>query len=78
MEDYKTLSQSVRAFGENIPPLINAYMNLSPSLKTFGTVDNPYFGHVEETAIMITINEMYKKKVERHINSYNPEEKPEF
>ena len=78
MEDYKILSQSVRAFGENIPPLINAYMNLSPSLKTFGTVDNPYFGHVEETAIMITINEMYKKKVERHITSYNPDEKPEF
>lgn len=75
MEDYKILSQKVRAFGENIPPLINAYMNLSPSLKTFGTVDNPYFGHVEETAIMITINEMYKKKVERHISGYNPDEK---
>jgi len=75
MDDYKILSQNVRAFGENIPPLINAYMNLSPSLKTFGTVDNPYFGHVEETAIMITINEMYKKKVERHISSYNPDEK---
>jgi hypothetical protein len=74
MEDYKILSQNVRAFGENIPPLINAYMNLSPSLKTFGTVDNPYFGNVEETAIMITINEIYKQKVERHISSYNPEE----
>ena len=75
MEDYKILSQSVRAFGENIPPLINAYMNLSPSLRTFGTVNNPYFGNVEETAIMITINEMYKQKVERHIESYNPDEK---
>ena len=75
LEDYKILSQNVRAFGENIPPLINAYMNLSPSLRTFGTVDNPYFGNVEETAIMITINEMYKQKVERHISSYNPEEK---
>lgn len=75
MEDYKILSQKVRAFGENIPPLINAYMNLSPSLKTFGTVINPYFGNVEETAIMITINDLYKKKVERHISSYNPEDK---
>ena len=70
MEDYKILSQNVRAFGENIPPLINAYMNLSPSLKTFGTVLNPYFGNVEETAILITINDLYKKKVERHIHSY--------
>ncbi len=75
--DYKILSQNVRAFGENIPPLINAYMNLSPSLKTFGTVNNPYFGNVEETAIMITINDLYKKKVERHINSYNPNDKLE-
>jgi hypothetical protein len=75
MDDYKVLSQNVRAFGENIPPLINAYMNLSPSLKTFGTVNNPYFGNVEETAIIITINDLYKQKVERHINSYTPNEK---
>jgi hypothetical protein len=39
-------------------------------LRTFGTVLNPYFGNVEETAIMITINDMYKKKVERHVSSY--------
>jgi len=75
LEDYKILSQNVRAFGENIPPLINAYMNLSPSLKTFGTVINPLFGKVEETAILITINDLYKKKVERHIASYAPQSK---
>ena len=77
MDDYKILSQKVRAFGENIPPLINAYMNLSPSLKTFGTVINPYFGDVEETAILLTINDLYHQKVERHISSYNPNEKLE-
>ncbi len=76
MEDYKTLSQTVRAFGENIPPLINAYMNLSPSLKTFGTAMNPYFGDVEETAIMITINDLYHKKVERHVSSYDKGDSP--
>jgi len=76
MEDYKILSQTVRAFGENIPPLINAYMNLSPSLKTFGTAMNPYFGDVEETAIMITINDLYHKKVERHVSSYVPNDIP--
>jgi len=75
LEDYKILSQSVRAFGENIPPLINAYMNLSPSLKTFGTVINPAFGEVEETAILITTNDLYKQKVERHIASYIPQSK---
>lgn len=73
MEDYRILTQTVRAFGENIPPLISAYMNLSPSLKTFGTVLNPSFGNVEETAMMITINDLYLQKVERHITSYSPE-----
>jgi len=73
LDDYRILSQTVRAFGENIPPLINAYMNLSPSLKTFGTVLNPSFGNVEETAMMITINDLYKQKVERHVSSYFPE-----
>lgn len=73
MDDYRILSQTVRAFGENIPPLINAYMNLSPSLKTFGTVLNPSFGNVEETAMMTSINDLYKQKVERHLSSYFPE-----
>jgi hypothetical protein len=75
LEDYKILSQNVRAFGENIPPLINAYMSLSPSMRTFGTVINPAFGEVEETAIMININDVYKQKVERHILSYIPQSK---
>jgi hypothetical protein len=75
MEDYKILSQKVRAFGENIPPLINAYMNLSPSMRTFGTSINPHFGNVEETAMLIRINDLYKQKVERHIKSYDPGKK---
>jgi hypothetical protein len=69
-EDYKILSQNVRARGENIPPLINAYMNLSPTMKVFGTAMNYGFGDVEETAIMITVNDMYDEKIERHIKSY--------
>jgi len=71
-EDYKILSKEVRACGENIPPLINAYMNLSPSMKTFGTVLNKGFGDVEETGIMITVNDLYKAKVERHVLNYVP------
>ena len=73
-EDYKILSKEVRACGENIPPLINAYMNLSPSMRTFGTVLNRGFGDVEETGIMITINDLYKAKVERHVENYIPKQ----
>jgi hypothetical protein len=69
-EDYKLLSQNVRARGENIPPLINAYMNLSPTMKVFGTAMNYSFGGVEETAIMITLNDMYDEKIARHIKTY--------
>ena len=69
-EDYKILFQKVRSYGENIPPLINSYMNLSPSLKTFGTATNPYFGGVEETGLMITISDLYSDKVNRHVTSY--------
>lgn len=69
-EDYKILSQKVREFGENIPPLINSYMNLSPSMKTFGTVINNHFGNVEETAIILTISDIYEAKMDRHIETY--------
>lgn len=66
-ENYKILSKQVRNLLENIPPLINSYINLSPSMKVFGTVSNPDFGSVEETGILITMADMYPKKYERHM-----------
>lgn len=69
-EDYKILSQEVRKLGENIPPLINAYMNLTPTMKTFGTIINKDFGNVEETGIMVTLKDLYISKVNRHLASY--------
>jgi hypothetical protein len=69
-EAYKILSQEVRKYGENIPPLINAYMNLSPSMRTFGTVLNDHFGEVEETGIMIKIDDLYASKIDRHVSTY--------
>lgn len=69
-EDYKILSQEIRSLSEHIPPLINSYMNISPSMKMFGTVINPYFGGVEESAIMITISDIYQNKMDRHILSF--------
>lgn len=69
-DEYKVLSKKVRELGENIPPLINAYMGLSPTMKVFGTSVNPYFGGVEETGIMITLADVYKTKSERHVETY--------
>ncbi len=71
-EDYKILFRKVRSYGENIPPLINSYMNLSPSMRTFGTAINPHFGDVEETGLMITISDLYGEKVKRHVATFNP------
>jgi hypothetical protein len=72
-EAYKVLSKSVRDLNENIPPLINSYMNLSPTMMTFGTANNDGFGGVEETGIMVNIEDIYSVKKERHIFSYTKE-----
>lgn len=69
-EDYKTLVQAVRQYGENIPPLFNAYMNLSPSMKTFGTVLHEQFGKVLETGIIVKVDDIYGVKKDRHIETY--------
>jgi hypothetical protein len=69
-ENYKLLVKHVRRYGENIPPLVNAYMNLSSTMKTFGTSINPHFGRVEETGILITVSDIYENKKERHVSQY--------
>ena len=75
--DYRILNANVRQRGCNIPPLVNAYMNLSPSMLVFGTAINHEFGEVEETGILIGINELHEDKRKRHILSF-VEERPEF
>lgn len=70
-EDYKILNKIIRDHKENIPPLVNAYMNLSPSMRFFGAAKNEDFGHTEESGILVTINDMYEKKVARHISLFN-------
>jgi len=69
-EGYKILNSNVRGFGENIPPLINTYMNLSPTMKNFGTALNNEFGAVEETGILITIADIYESKKQRHMDTF--------
>ena len=69
-EDYKILNGEIRKLGFNIPPLVNAYMSLSPTMKLFGTAINYGFGDVEETGILIAIDEILEEKRVRHIDSF--------
>ena len=69
-DDYKCLNAEVRRLGENIPPLVNSYMSLSPTMRTFGGGINHEFSEAEETCILITFDEIYEAKKARHIDSY--------
>lgn len=75
-DDYRVLNSEVRKLGYNIPPLVNAYMGLSPTMRMFGTAINYGFGDVEETGILIAVDEILEEKRLRHIESFvkqNPE-----
>lgn len=69
-EDYRILNTEVRKLGYNIPPLVNAYMGLSPTMRMFGTAINYGFGDVEETGILIAVDEILAEKRLRHIESF--------
>lgn len=69
-EDYKILNAEIRKLGYNIPPLVNAYMSLSPTMRMFGTAINYGFGDVEETGILIAVDEILEEKRIRHIESF--------
>ena len=70
-EGIKVLQKMIRELGESIPPLLNLYMSISPSMKNFGTAVNDDFGSVEETGILITIDEIYPETRERHSTQRN-------
>lgn len=69
-KDYKLLNAEVRKLGVNIPPLVNSYMSLSPTMKMFGGGINHEFSEAEETCILINFDEIHDSKRERHINSF--------
>ena len=72
-EDYRMLKEAVRSRGTNIPPLVNSYMNVSPTMKMFGTAVNKEFSNVEETAILVSFDEMFADKRDRHIEAFASE-----
>ncbi len=70
-ENYRILNHLIREQGRNIPPLVNAYMGLSPTMKMFGTAINREFGDVEESGIFFDISEIFEEKKRRHIGTYH-------
>lgn len=70
--DMRILNSRVRDLGNTIPPLVHAYMSLSPTMKMFGTAINDEFGDVEESGILLTISEILEEKKQRHIDTYQP------
>ena len=70
-EDYLILNARVRAHGDNIPPLVNAYMSLSPTMRMFGTAINYEFGNVEESGIFFAVDEILDAKKKRHIDTFH-------
>lgn len=67
-EGFKLLHKLLKERGEFVPPLINIYMSLSDTMMTFGTAQNPDFGDVEETAILVTIADIHQEVIDRHVN----------
>ena len=74
--DYRILNRAIRAHGFNIPPLVNAYMSLSPTMRMFGTAINDEFGFVEESGIFFAISEIFEEKKRRHIGTFHHSSTP--
>lgn len=74
--DYKILNAEVHKYGLSIPPLVNAYMSLSPTMRMFGTAINDEFGNVEESGILLAVSEILEEKKRRHIESFTRNVKP--
>ena len=68
--DYTILKKEVRALGVEIPPLVNSYMSISPSVRIFGTAVNDEFADALETGILVDFNDIYYEKKVRHVDSF--------
>ncbi len=69
-ENYRLLKQEVRNQGVSIPPMVNAYIGVSPTMRVFGTAVNYDFGNVQETGLLIAVDEMLDDIRVRYIESF--------
>ena len=70
-EDFRILNHFIREHDLKIPPLVNSYMALSPTMRMFGTAINREFGDVEVSGIFFKISDIFEDKKMRHIGSYS-------
>lgn len=70
-EDYQILVRTVRSLGSAVPAMINAYMNLSPTMRSFGTAINKDFGNTDETGILVDLRDLQPEKRQRYFESYD-------
>lgn len=76
-EDYVILKEEAKKLGRSIPPLVNAYMSLSPTMRIFGTSVNDEFGDVWETGLIVKIADIFEDKKARHVNTYERDLSPD-
>ena len=67
---YRVLKAEIQKMGVSIPPLVNTYMNLSPTMIFFGTGINDEFGDIYDSGILVTFEDMYPEKRQRHSDSF--------
>lgn len=68
--NYKALQKTVRLIGTTIPPMFNAYIGLTDTLRMFGTMIDENFGGTYESAIMLTMDDLIESKRKRYIEPY--------
>ena len=76
-EDYQILLHAVRARGCTVPPLVNAYMNLSSTMRYFGTCPDHGLPGTNGIGILITLADINADKRLRHMESYK-QKNPKF
>lgn len=69
-DDYRLLIKAVRAEGQNVPALFNAYIGLTNTMKFFDTIKDDDFGAVYESGIMVIMDDLLETKKQRYIQPY--------
>ena len=70
VDDFKALQKAVRSVDETIPPLYNAYIGLTDTMRFFGVALDNDFGAVFEAGILVTMNDLLDSKRKRYIEPY--------